>query len=262
MLVGAAFLVTVAISLIGWLQIFGEDIALAVVDWGGMLVNAYCAALVFSVAFSFKPGERVRRPWMFVGIAVALNAIGDGIYAYYEVVAKTEPYPSLADVPYFAEYAFLLAAILIASSAYRGLVNRRGPYLKALAGSAVVGAVVYFALLRPFILPAGPEDLTLAGKIVSTAYPVMDVLFVFGPALYLVLLISQLGAAQITWPWKAVVSGAFMYAVTDSWYSYADWAGIPRAVSAVTDSGWMIANTLFALGALIAYDVFFVRARA
>lgn len=255
-LFGIGLLGAIVMGFVGWLHPFGEAGTLAVVDWGSAAINGYCAALVFSVAFGFKPGEAVRRPWMLMAIAVALNAVADAIYAYIEVVLKADAYPSIADVPYLAEYAFLFAAILLAARAYRGFFDWRPPLVKAVVASLVVLGGVYLLLLRPYILPASPEDLTLLGKIVSTAYPVLDVVMVFGPVVYLAMLMSNFGKALVVWPWRVVAVGALLLAVTDSWFAYVDWAGLSRAVTSFTDSGWMIANAFFALGALIAHDVF------
>ncbi|TLM80425.1 MAG: hypothetical protein FDZ75_08370, partial [Actinobacteria bacterium] len=224
-LFGIAMLGALAMGLVGWLRPFGEAGSLVVVDWGSAVVNAFCAALVFSVAFGFKPGEAVRLPWMLMGIAVAMNAVGDAIYAYYEVVLKVDAYPSIADVPYVAEYGFLFAAIMLTTRAYRGFFDWRAPLVKAVAAALVVLAGVYLLLLRPYILPAGPDELTMMGKIVSTAYPVLDVVLVFGPVVYLAMLMSNFGKALVVWPWRMVAIGALVLAVTDSWYSYADWAG-------------------------------------
>ena len=65
--------------------------------------------------------------------------------------------------------------------------------------------------------------------------------------------VSKMGSGRFAWAWWWVVLGAAIFAVTDSVYSYVDWAG--SDYPAVLDLGWAGANVLFAYAALIARDV-------
>jgi hypothetical protein len=116
---------------------------------------------------------------------------------------------------------------------------------------------LYFALLNPYIFDAGVEELGFWGLIVSTLYPLGDVFFMLGPAIVLALVIMQLGAGKLAWPWWIVVAGALVFSVADSLYSFADWSG--AGSSTALEMGWMSANLLFAIAALVARDVYRVR---
>ena len=77
-------------------------------------------------------------------------------------------------------------------------------------------------------------------------------MFILGPAVALALVISRLGRGRLAWPWWIVVAGAIVFAATDSWYAYADWAGL--GTSAAVDAGWIAGNMLFAIAILVAAD--------
>ena len=54
-----------------------------------------------------------------------------------------------------------------------------------------------------------------------------------------------------------MVVGALVFAVADSGFAFADWAG--AGSSTLLEMGWMTANLLFAIAALVARDVYRVR---
>lgn len=68
------------------------------------------AAIVFTAAF-MQQGT-ARRGWLFVGLALAAQAVGDGLWGYFEVVTGTDPFPSFADVSYLL-FGPLFAAGLV-----------------------------------------------------------------------------------------------------------------------------------------------------
>lgn len=68
------------------------------------------AAIVFAAAF-MQQGT-ARRGWLFVGFALAAQAVGDGLWGYFEVVTGTDPFPSFTDVSYLL-FGPLFAAALV-----------------------------------------------------------------------------------------------------------------------------------------------------
>jgi hypothetical protein len=145
---------------------------------------------------------------------------------------------------------FFLAAIVLAVRAYAGLVPIKRPLLLGGAVAVLAAIAVYVFLLQPYIFPgtAGLE------RVVSTLYPMGDVVLMLGPAITLALVVSQLGAGRLARPWWFVVLGALVFAFADSFYSYADWAG--TGLTPAMDMGWLVANLLFAVGALVARDTY------
>jgi hypothetical protein len=225
----------------------------AVYIWG-ILYSPIAAIIIFAVAFGFGKGESIRTQWMLMGVAVAVYSIGDFAWTYLDLVLGVDPYPSIADLFYTLEYVFFLAAIILAIRSYRAIVDIKMPVIiGAIVGVVGIGLSYYF-ILGPYILPAGPDELSAMGKFVGVLYSVGDIVFMLAPATALALTVSKLGRGRFAWPWWIVVIGSLMFAITDTWFTYADWAG--EGGTALMDIGWILANVLFAIAALVARDVY------
>ena len=212
------------------------------------------AIIVFWVAFGFGRGEGIRTQWMLMGAAVSVYALGDWTWTYLDLVMGIYPYPSVADLFYTLEYAFFLAAIFLAIRSYRAIVDIKMPVIiGAIVGVVGIGLSYYF-VLGPYILPAGADELSAMGKFVGVLYSVGDIVFMLAPAIALALTVSKLGKGRFAWPWWIVVVGALLFALTDTWFTYADWAG--EGGTALMDVGWIAANVLFAVAAMVARDVY------
>lgn len=220
----------------------------------GTLLQSVFAAVVLWSAIRIGIKERVGVQWLLIGLGVAMYAIGDLVWMRLELFLEVDPYPSLADVFYTLEYAFFLTALVLAIRSYRGLTRIRVPVMIGAVAGVVGLAIIYSTVLEPYIFPAGVEELGVWGLVVSTLYPLGDVFFMLAPAVALALVIGQLGAGRLARPWWIVVVGAFVFAIADTVYSYADWSG--AGTTTLTDMGWMTANLLFALAALLARDIF------
>lgn len=220
----------------------------------GIAFGPIAAAIVLYVAFSLGVRESVGRQWLLMGLGVTSFAIGDLIWMWLELFRGVDPYPSAADVFYPLQYVFFAAAVVLAIRSYRGFVDIRPALAWGAAVAVTSVAAVYLILLEPYILPAGTDELSALAKFVSILYPVGDVLFMLTPAVTLALVIQRLGAGRFGWPWWFVVAGAFVFSLTDSFYAYADWAGI--GTTAALDLGWIAAQLLFAVAALVARDVY------
>jgi len=220
----------------------------------GIALQPIFAAVILAVAASIGLRQSVGRQWLLLGLGVAMFAVGDIIWMTFELFLGIDPYPSIADLFYAAEYAFFLAAIILAVRAYSGLVKTR---VAIIAGSvvAVAGtALLYVLLLGPYIFPAGVAELGFWGLVVSTLYPVGDIVFMLAPAATLASVVAQLGAGRLARPWWVVVAGALMFAFADSFYAFADWAG--TGITPAMDMGWIAANLLFAVAALVARNAY------
>jgi hypothetical protein len=90
------------------------------------------------------------------------------------ITTGKDPYPSVADVFTLAMYAVLSAGFFLSIRAYKGLLDLRRPMLIAASVSSVLMAIVYFAVIGPYVVfaPAGSQPLVT--RIFNTAYPVMD----------------------------------------------------------------------------------------
>lgn len=232
-------------------------VAYAAAYWYGTLLQVLFAAIIIAIAVNIGVRQNVGKQWLLVGLGVAAFAIGDIIWTVLELHLGLDPYPSVADIFYVLEYGFFVAAVVLAIKGYRALTDVRLPILAA--SSVAIGLVVLIheLLLRPYIFAAGTEELGLGGLVVSTLYPLGDALFMVAPAIALALAVRTLGTGRLAWPWWIVVVGALVFAVTDAGYAYADWAGI--GLTAILDLGWLTANLVFAIAALVARDAYRIR---
>ena len=220
----------------------------------GTVLQIVLAASIVAVAVTIGMKQSVGRQWLLVGLGVALYAAGDIAWTLFDLFLGIDPYPSIADVFYTAEYVFFFAAIVLAIRAYSGLVKTRTPMLVGTVVAVVGITLVYFALLAPYIFPAGVEELGFWGLVVSSIYPVADIALMLAPAIALALVVRQLGAGRLARPWWLVVVGALVFALVDSLFVYAEWAG--TGLTPVMDMGYVLANLLFACAALVAKDAY------
>jgi diguanylate cyclase (GGDEF)-like protein/PAS domain S-box-containing protein len=140
----------------------------------GPVINVLGLAPVVAIAV----GVRLHRPearlaWAWVAIGFVLFWLGD-VYTYtYPIVLHREvPFPSLGDASYLAVYPALIAGVLI-------LQRRRSRNIDR--GSAIDAAILTVGLALPswvwLIAPyVHDHSLSTAGRLVSVAYPLADVL--------------------------------------------------------------------------------------
>lgn len=235
-------------------DVLSEGAANAVYIFGTSLA-VLPALIMLWVAFSIGgTAHSVGRQWLLLALAATSFAVGDIVWTVIELGLGQDPYPSAADLFYLLVYAFFLAGIVIAIGSYRGFVDIDRALFLATAVAVFSAGLVYVTLLKPYVFAAGPEELGTAGLFVSTFYPLADVMLMLSPAIALALVIGQLGSGRFAWPWWIVIAGALVFTITDSFYSYADWAGV--GTTTLLDLGWIGALMLLAIASLVARDVY------
>jgi hypothetical protein len=224
----------------------------------GTAMQVVLASVIVAVAITIGMKQSVGRQWLLLGLGVTMYAIGDICWTLFDLFLGIDPYPSIADVFYCVEYVFFLAAIVLAIRAYSGLVDTKKPLIAGVAVAVVGFGIVYAVLLQPYILSASLDELGgVWGKVVSILYPVGDIVLMLAPAVALALVVRQLGAGRLARPWWVVVAGALVFALIDSFFVYAEWAG--TGLTWWMDIGYLLANLLFAIAALVAKDAYRVK---
>jgi diguanylate cyclase (GGDEF)-like protein len=128
-------------------------------------------ALVLAVV-AVKMRSAARGPWLLLAAGQASYTVGDSLYWYTDFVLHTEPFPSLADAFYLAQYPLMVGALI-------GLVRRRTPGWQSatLIDAAIVataaGLLWWVYVIQPL---ATAPDLSSLARGVVVAYPIGDLL--------------------------------------------------------------------------------------
>jgi diguanylate cyclase (GGDEF)-like protein len=178
--------------------------------------------------------------WYFMALGQFMFVAGDMIWTYYEeIVHKTSPFPSVADVSYLAAYVPLLIGLAMVVRA-----RRPGHDLSSLIDAAIIAVAAAIAswifLMAPQIGTAGAS---VKETIVSLAYPMADIL-----------LIAVMASLVFSTDMRAfsyrLISASLIALITaDSLYTFAsihDW----YATGSPIDAGWLLSYVLWGTAAL------------
>ena len=154
----------------------------AIISSGGLILLAITtAALGFTVAIHKNAPVRLRRAWLLMGLAVLSSAIAEGIWLYYDVVLKINPYPSLADLFYLIFYPLMLYGVL--NLPFAPPQKEREAILGLdMSIMMVLGGLFLWYFILAQIQKAGTGSL---GDIIALAYPLAD-LFVLASLVSLI----------------------------------------------------------------------------
>ncbi|MBW3601192.1 MAG: EAL domain-containing protein [Actinobacteria bacterium] len=118
-----------------------------------------------------RPSHRL--PWMLIAAGQTVFLGGDIVYYVYEGILRiASPFPSLADAGYLTSYPFLIAGLFL-------LLRARSPgrdtasLVDAPIIATSLGLLSWLFLMQPYL---DDPTLTWPERLVSLAYPLMDVL--------------------------------------------------------------------------------------
>jgi signal transduction histidine kinase len=133
-----------------------------------------------SACLGFLAGPILHRSralhWWLFAAAMGAFAIADGLWQGYVLAGSDLPYPSIGDAFYLAAYPLFFLGVL---SLMRGSRPRRGDVLDGLIVGTAGSILVWELLVEP---TARQGDASLLTRLVSAAYPSMDILLVVGIA--------------------------------------------------------------------------------
>jgi diguanylate cyclase (GGDEF)-like protein len=144
-----------------------------------------------------------------------------------------KPFPSAADAGYLGFYPLLLAGLLNMPGAPREALDRAKVWLDT--GVVLLGGsmAIWYLVIQPTV--AGHES-RLLNKALSVAYPVGDLVLVFGIAM---LLLRRPGAGSRA-PLRLLVTGACLFVVADVTYARLSLENSYKGPG-VPDVFWMVA---------------------
>ncbi|RLI98770.1 MAG: hypothetical protein DRP00_01280 [Candidatus Aenigmatarchaeota archaeon] len=155
--------------------------------------------------------------WMLLGIGLFLWGVGELFWAWYELVEKIYPFPSIGDIYYTLGYLSMILATLYYFSYIQIPLKTRKIYLVALV-SLAYGLASFFFVLYPIII----SDLSLVEKTFLLIYPFLDVYLIFCG----LLLVEAFRGGALSRVWL-IISLAFLFTgFADTIFSYLDWNGL------------------------------------
>ena len=185
---------------------------------------------------------RLRRMWIFLGLAFLSYFIADSIWTYLENVLAVQPFPSLADLFYllFAPLA-TIGLILMPSTSFSK--RERWLYLLDLLIIMITATMLmwYFIILPTAEVNAG-DPLSQA---IAVAYPIMDVV-VIGGIVGALLRQPDRDTRSVLW---ILFLGMLLFVAADVIFAYTSLAGT-YVTGTWIDAGWSLAQYLFMLAAI------------
>ena len=240
--VGVAAVVLWSALAVFWAVGAGSERLHVVVFDVALLPLDLLAVLACVAAGLLPPGldRRIRLGWCLVGLAFLMRFGGDGTWWWLEVVQDDEPFPSLADAFYLLFVVVLLGALLAFPVRRRTSGERLRLWLDIAV--VVVGAfmVVWYVVLGPTTRTA---DASL-GTLLSLAYPIGDLVLVFGVAA----LLSRGASTLLRGPLYLLMLGVCAFVAADLGFAAADLQG-GYTVGSWPDLMFTLAPVLVALGA-------------
>ncbi len=205
-------------------------------------IGLTAAVLTWRLGSDESLKRRARVAWRTAGLAMFFYAGGDILRAYYELVLRIDPFPSLADVGYLLFYPTLMLGLLTFPFAPRTKASQTRFWLDA--GTVLLGAwmIVWYFVLGPTALAEHADRLS---ALLASAYPIGDLVLIFGAAA-LLLRQPESGNRHVL---GMLAAGIASFFVADVTFGYLDLQGSYR-VGDWPDVFWMLAWFLFAASAL------------
>jgi diguanylate cyclase (GGDEF)-like protein len=199
------------------------------------LIGLLSALAVLAGVRRHRPGRAAA--WVLFSAGLILSVCGDVAWWYLQYVLKVEPYPSVADVFYLMSYLPLVGGLVLLLRWWRG--TESGGLIDASMAAVGLSLVLWVFVLHPV---ASDDSVSMLERVVSTAYPALDVLLLAMVAR----LLAGGGARTPSADLLGVSTGLLL--VADVAYSVAtlhfDYEG--RAL----DWGWLLSYVLMAAAAL------------
>ncbi|HOT06558.1 MAG: hybrid sensory histidine kinase BarA [Methanosaeta sp. PtaB.Bin039] len=244
-----AFLSLIVISVMPF-ALEGQTFARAAFsDLSSATVNIIATICLFYAALKSKEtGRRVFIGWLLLATAEMMFAVGDILWAYYDLWLQEEPFATVADVPYLSFYPVFLLGILLLPS----VPLTPGERIKTMLDTSVVmiGATLFFwtLLIAPTIASATQEDMLT--QVLAVAYPVVDLVLFFA-------LIQLLFTRIRSWeqgPFLLLALGSAIMILTDSIYMNRV-LNETYEVGGLLDVGWTASYMIFGLAGILQIEI-------
>lgn len=179
----------------------------------------FATTTCYYAASRCRATPEIRRAWLWISFAMLTWVIGNGIYSYYEIVLRTAPFPSPADIPFLAYYpAFILGLLQIRK--VRQCERARPKTMIEMMVAFVAGML---GLGRLIITPLISRDNStpLLTTILAVAYPAMDLAIIWA----LIGLVIRPNSLRDPVTLYLLAAGGLAMAVADCFFGYQNLLG-------------------------------------
>lgn len=207
-------------------------------DLGYSAIGVASVVCVLMAVHIHRPHDR--RCWQFIAAGNLCFVLGDAVYDIYQfVLHQPVPFPSVADALYLAGYPFIFVGVTRLTQV-QGHPAAREDYADAAIISIGALAMSWHFLMGSY---ANNSTMDTFGKLVTLAYPVMDIAILFVVVRGLMFRIARRPVHRLlAGSLLSMLVGDFIYDVLVQHGSYS--TGNP------VDAGWLISYVLVATAAL------------
>jgi hypothetical protein len=211
--------------------VHNQELRASLSDTISPIVDLLASVALFVAAKNSTPrSKHLARAWGWIALATFLYALGDIIWLILEVVLKTPPFPSIADL--------VGVFLLMDKSASTGERIHRGLDIGIIFGAAILG--FWNFLIGPIIISNVGEP--LLEQAILMAYPVGDLVLCGA----LLLIIYNRSDEQNQTPIFFLFGSLLITIIADSIYSYQSLLGI-YVSGGLLDLGWIVSTLLMGL---------------
>ena len=159
-----------------------------------------------------------RPAWFLLSLGLLSTFAGQLSLAPSQVVRAETPFPSMADIFFVLGYPFLIAALFVLLHAYREAgfpIGSLAERVAIIVGVGVIAIVVATPVLRPVASVGGP----LLDRVLTVAYPILDLALLLPLALLLRAALRLRGshAGEV---WFLLLGGFVFLCAGDACFAY------------------------------------------
>jgi signal transduction histidine kinase len=240
----------VAVVFVVWMQleIGGPWLTQAFSDVVQSVVPLVAAGACFHAARRTPYGfgrawtASLRRAWRLLGAACLSWGLGQVVWTYFELVARTDPFPSLADVGFLCTVPLLVAGVLAFPT---GASARTTARLRTLLDGLLIAVSLLF-LSWATVLGDAYHGASTSGleKAFALAYPLGDIC-----AATIALVVLSRSRGRGVAHLSLIALAILALAASDSAFAYMTQTG-SYASGGLVDAGWLVGWLLFLATAL------------
>jgi len=218
-----------------------------------IIIGLGVSITVFYASKSFGFSSKEGKVWLYLSIGFFLWCLGDFFWAYNELVLKTNPFPSIADISYIVSYVFFIAGFLYELRIIKESITKKEVIKSSILVLFAALASIYFVLI-PI---AYSSEYDILSKIISLFYPIIDFVMLFFLFLLFFTFKDVFNYAKISRSWLILSVSFILILVADSLFAYFEWGYSYTGIYLVLcDLVWLIGYIMFAFGAFYHSHIF------